>query len=1396
MSREQGFVASIGRPIANTQIYLLDGHGQPVPIGVVGEIYIGGAGVARGYLNRPELTAERFVKDPFQADPRARMYRSGDLGRWRADGTIEYLGRNDHQVKIRGYRIELGEIEAELRMHAQVRAAVVLAREGAPDAPGEKRLVAYVTPREKDAALSVEELRDQLKGTLPEYMVPSAFVVLESLPLTANGKLDRRALPAPDQDSYARQEYEAPQGELEVALAGIWQELLRVERVGRQDNFFELGGHSLLVVQMIERLRRRGWSAQARAVFESVSLAGLASGLTQQNEVLEPTVPANLIPAGCERITPQMLPLVQLQEEQIQRIVQGVPGEAGNIQDIYPLAPLQEGILFHYLLNEGGGDTYILPTLLQLSSRARLEELIEALQKVIERHDILRSAVQWEGLPQPVQVVWRRAPLPVQEVVLEADRDAVEQLKERMRPERQRMDLRQAPLLRLQVAADPDAERWYGLLQLHHLVGDHGSLEIVVEEVLAHLQGQEGELAEAVAYRGHVAQALWHAGRQDAQEFFRSKLAQISESTAPFGLMDVHGDGSQIEEGREELSAELSQRVRKQARKRGVSSATLFHAAWGLVVARTSARDDVVYGSVLSGRLQGSAGAQRILGMFINTLPLRLQLGRKAVEELVEQTQRELVELLRYEQVSLSRAQSYSGIEGTVPLFTALLNYRHSAPNRQASYSSAKQLSESGIQLLSAQERTNYPIAMSVDDLGEGFRLTAQTDRRIDPHRVTSYLRTAIQAMVEALESAPQTPVLMLSILPEAERRQVLELFNATWAHYPQEKLIHELFEKQVERTPEAIAVVYEGVQLTYAQLNARANQLARYLRDQGVEPDQLVGICVERSLEMVLGLLGILKAGGAYVPLDPSYPAERLAYMLRDAAPKVLLTQERLRETVPQSGAEVIALDGDWSEIAQQPVSNLDGRTLGQHSRQLAYVIYTSGSTGEPKGVMVEHRSVCNLFAAQAVFEVGTSSRILQFASISFDASVFEMVMALCRGASLHVVRPELVLTGEELVRVVSERQVTHLTLTPSVLATIPEQADLSSIQTLITAGEALSRSQVERASVGRRLFNAYGPTEATVWASLHPCSVGEVDVPIGRPISNTQIYILDGERQPLPIGVVGEIYIGGAGVARGYLKRPELTAERFVKDPFQADHPARMYRTGDLGRWRADGTIEYLGRNDSQVKIRGYRIELGEIEAQLVLHALVSEAVVLAREDAPGEKRLVAYVIPQEKDATLSVEELRNQLKGALPEYMVPSAFVVLESLPLTANGKLDRRALPAPDQDSYARQEYEAPQGELEIALAGIWQELLRVERVGRQDNFFELGGHSLLAVQVVVRVADRFAVRISVRDLLSAPTLQRLALCISRELDELNQYQSVIRNFSVSTDGIDTIEEIEL
>ena len=1348
----------VGRPIPDLHIYLLDPQGQPVPIGVPGEIYVGGAGVSRGYLNRPELTAERFIAEPFDVDEPARLYKTGDLGKWRADGTIEYLGRNDHQVKVRGFRIELGEIQAQLLRHSQVSGAVVLAEE---DTSGERRLVAYVIPRDAQAPPSTEQLRSHLLGVLPEYMVPSAFVQMQTLPLTPSGKFDRRALPAPDARAYMSRRYAAPQGEVEEILAGIWQELLHVERVGRWDNFFELGGHSLLIVRLMQRLRRLGLTAQLRRVLDNPTLADLAGVLTRGTlEQFE--VPESRIPVGCQAITPQMLPLADLDADHIGQIARLVPGGAANIQDIYPLAPLQEGILFHHLF-DGRGDAYVLQTVLSVSSRARVDELVAALRAVIARHDVLRTAVLWERLPRPVQVVYRQVSLPVEEIALDPGRAPMEQIQEWLQPRRQRLDLRQAPLLRLRLAADPHGAGWYVLLQSHHIVEDATSLAVMISEVVAHLENRADTLPASVPYRNHVAQALAYARNHDAETFFRTKLGTIEEPTAPFGLLDVHGDGSRTEESLQQLAPDIARRLRAQARRLGVSSATLFHAAWALVVARTSGRDDVVFGTVLLGRMQGSAGAQRILGMFINTLPLRLPLQHMTVKEFVERAQRELVELLSHEQASLAVAQRCSGVAGSVPLFSTLLNYRHSDLQTQSGWADT-----TGIRELVAQERTNYPIAVFVDDLGEGFTVTVQTDRRVDPRRIVQFACTAAEAVTVALEEAPHTPIQSLSILPQAERRQVIEVFNATRMAYPQEKLIHELFEEQVQRIPGALAVAFEGEALTYAELNAKANQLARYLMARQVGPDQLVGICLERGPEMVVGLLGILKAGGAYVPLDPNYPPDRLQHVLQDSRPTVLLCQERLRGRFPASSTNLICLDSDSRQITLESSSNPDARALGLRSDHLAYVIYTSGSTGQPKGVAIEHRNAVNLIVwAQTAMAPELLRRTLQSTSLSFDLSVFECFVPLTSGASI-----EVVVDAMQMLR--SRLDVTLINTVPSAIRAIVDAGRIpQTARGVNLAGEALERDVVE--SIFQRsdveyVCNLYGPSETTTYSTWIAMSREGGFIPtIGRPIANTRIYILDACRLPVPIGVAGEIYIGGAGVARGYLNRPELTAERFVEDPFCADPKGRMYRTGDLGRWRVEGDIEYLGRNDQQVKIRGFRIELGEIEAQLGRREDVKEVVVLAREDVPGEKRLVAYVVPRLTSAAPGVEELRTYLVGMLPEYMVPAAFVMLERLPLTPNGKLDRKALPAPELGAYVSRRYEAPRGELEEILAGIWQDLLHVERVGRQDNFFELGGHSLLVVQMLERLR-RVGLSAEIRRVFESPALGSLASVLGRGAEE--------------------------
>ena len=1082
-----------------------------------------------------------------------------------------------------------------------------------------------------------------------------------------------------------------------------------------------------------------------------------------------PVIPPSLIPSGCRSIAPEMLPLVQLDPQHIEAIERAVPGGAAYIQDIYPLAPLQEGILLHHQLNERS-DAYILHWLLEIRSQTKLEALIEALQAVIDRYDILRSAVLWEQLPQPLQVVHRRASLPVEELALDPHLDTAKQLEEWMRLERHKLDLHQAPLMRLYVtparhmAPAPRHALWYAVLQVHHLICDAQSFQILFADIVAHLKGHATSSPEPVQFRTYVAQTLAHARTLESEAFFRRKLGDLLEPTVPFGVSDVHADGSQAGEAIRDIALPLALQLRDQARRLHVSATALFHAAWALVASRLAGQNDVVFGTVLFGRLQASHRAQQIVGMLLNTLPLRLRLKDSTAEQLVQQTHQELMDLMSVEHASLSIAQHSSGISGSMPLFTTLLNYRHGVRDAQNQLGGES----TGIRVLSSRARANYPIIVSVDDLSDQFKLTVQTDQRIDSERVAEYLHTALRSLSEALDGAPWTQARSLTILPANEERELLQRFNATETSYPKDKLAHQLFEEQVQSTPDAVAVAYDNQTLTYAELNRRANQLARCLSEKGVGREQLVGLCVERSLEMVVGLVGIWKAGCAYLPLDPNHPAERLAYVLSDASAIVVVAQEHTRTRLPAAKLDVVTLDSQWNEIARYDSVNHDGKPNEQNSHQLAYTIYTSGSTGRPKGVLVEHRNVVNHWqAVRSLYDAPHDCRRIGLnAPVTFDASVQQLVQLLS-GRTVCIVPPAARLDAALLFDFLERHQIEGIDCTPSQLNAWVASGLLEGkrhcVRTVLVGGEAIEPSLWQRLARCSAItfYNVYGPTECTVdstFASLREPS----RVPhIGRPLPNTRVYVLDENRGVVPIGVVGELHIAGAGVARGYLNRPDLTARRFVSDPFSSDPQARMYKTGDLARWRTDGTLEYLGRNDQQVKIRGFRIELGEIEAQLARHPFVKEAVVLAREDVPGERRLVAYVIAQAISApeTPSVQALRAHLSEALPDYMIPSAFVLLESFPQTSSGKLDRLALPAPERAASPR--HEPPQGELEVILAEIWQSHLRVERVGRDDDFFELGGHSLLGTKVIAKIAERFTVQLPVVTIFQCRTLRQMA-----------------------------------
>jgi len=866
-------------------------------------------------------------------------------------------------------------------------------------------------------------------------------------------------------------------------------------------------------------------------------------------------------------------------------------------------------------------------------------------------------------------------------------------------------------------------------------------------------------------FRNFVAQARLGVSREEHEAFFTSMLGDVDEPTAPFGLTDVQGDGSQIVEASREVDPQLCQRLRAQAGALGVTAASVCHLAWALVLARTSGRDDVVFGTVMFGRMQGGEGADRVVGLFINTVPVRIQVGDAGVRASVRKTHELLTQLFRHEHAPLALAQRCSAVPAPRPLFSALLNYRHSAGEAPSAEAQAE---PDGIGTLYGEERTNYPLSLSVDDLGEGLMLTAQAPPSIGPLRVCNFMHRALESLVAALETAPATAVRRLEVLPESERHQVLYGWNETDVEYPSEKCIHQLFEEQVEKTPQAIAAIDDDTSLSYAELNQRANRLAHHVRGLGAQTGDRVVVLIDRSIDLIVSELAILKCGAAYVPVDSAYPSERKAFMITDSEAKIVLSTEGME--LPDL-PNVTRVDVDKTALAGNPAEDLNVSLDGE---AMAYLMYTSGSTGQPKGVMVPHRAIKRLVLANGYARFEAGDRVAFAANPAFDASTMEVWAPLLNGGRIVVIAQDVLLEPSIFGQTLKRHSVNILWLTVGLFNQYADtlSEEFANLRYLIVGGDVLDPrviTRVLRTKPPQHLINGYGPTETTTFAITHEITVvpeNARSIPIGRPIANTRVYILDRAREPVPVGVTGELYIGGAGVARGYLNRPELTAERFLPDPFITEGEGRMYKTGDLGRWLEDGTVEFLGRNDFQVKIRGFRLELGEIEARLSEHPSVREAVVLAREDQPGNKRLVAYVTAigsaEDRSAAdgMDVEPLRAHLSALLPEYMVPAAYVWLAKLPLTANGKLDRKALPAPNADAYLMRGYEAPVGELETTVARIWAEVLKLDRVGRNDNFFEIGGHSLLVVRMT-SMLRQFGIETTVAVLFNHPTVESFA-----------------------------------
>ncbi len=1325
---EAGATVPIGRPVDNVRAWILDRAGAHAPLAAPGELYLGGAQLARGYLGRPALTAERFVPDAFSGEPGARLYRTGDRARWRADGTLEYRGRLDEQVKVRGVRIEPAEIEAVLRTHPAVAACAVAARE---DVPGQPRLAAYVV-----GEVDGDELRAHLRRSLPDSMVPTAWMRLDALPLAPSGKLDRRALPAPE--SASAETYVAPRTPAEEMLAGIWGEVLRTDRIGIHDGFFALGGHSLLATRVVSRIREGfGVELPLRAVFEHPTLAGLAERVEAERR------------AGVPR-----LPMVAPVER------------TGAL----PLSFAQERLWFLDRLNPGSA-AYNIPAALRLRGALDAAALERALGETIRRHEVLRTTFRdADGVPAQVVAPFTGFHLPVEDLSAldEAAREAT--VRERaVEDARRPFDLAAGPLFRpalLRLAADDHVL----LMCMHHVVSDGWSMGVLVREVAAaYAAFRDGAGPSLPALPVQYADyAVWQR-RNVAGAVLDAQLAwwKARLEGAP-ALLDLPVDrprpAVRTQVGAREpvsIPAPLLDRLQALGRREDATLYMVLLAAFQLLLARYAGTDDVSVGSPVAGRTRGET--EGLIGFFVNTLVMRTDLaGDPGFREILRRVRDVTLGAYEHQDVPFERLVAEVQPERSLshaPLFQVMFTLQHAEPPLEGV--PGLQFESAGADL----ETTRFDLSLSLAAGEGGLRGTLSYATDLFDAGTIQRMLGHLQRVLEQVADDPDRRMGDLALLHGAERTQVLEAWNDSAAAYPADRCVHQLFEAQAARTPDAVALVQEDERVTYGALDARANQLAHRLLALGLAPEEPVALFLDAGIHGLTGLLGILKAGGAYLPLDIAAPDERIGWIVRESGARIVVGDTASAARPWADGRVLIAMDRA-EELDPLPATPPAPRTTAAN---LAYVLYTSGSTGRPKGVLVEHGPVCNVVAAFArIYGLREGDRMLLLAPLHFDASVVELFATLSAGAALHLPQGGARVPGAEQVVLMERERITHAKFTPTALAALPF-ADFPELRVIATGGEACTAELVDRWAPGRRFLNAYGPTETTVRASYHWPVPGEGAPPIGGPIPNARLYVVNAALAALPAGVQGELAVGGVPVARGYLGRPALTAERFVPDPFGGEPGARLYRTGDRVRWQSSGTLAYLGRMDHQVKLRGFRIEPGEIQEVLRRHPDVRDTVVVLREDEPGNPRLVAYVVGTgDRVDAMDADALRAHLRRSVPEYMVPAAFVAMDHLPLNANDKLDRRALPAPELAA-PRARWLAPATPLEATLAEVWRDVLGVERVGRDDGFFELGGHSLLMVRLQARLRERLGREIAIVDLFRYPTVAALAAHLGADGD---------------------------
>jgi len=1318
----------IGRPIHNTSTYVLNSELEPAPAGVTGELYIGGAGLARGYLKRPALTAEHFVPNPFEL-PGERLYRTGDLVRWRPDGELEFIGRNDSQVKIRGFRIELGEIEAILHAHPGVRQAAVMVRE---HEPGRKELVAYVAC---DNNLAEQQLREALLRRLPEYMVPAHFVTLAALPLTPNGKLDRRALPGLEDHEAIDAKQAALRTPTEELLAEIWKDVLCHDRIDANDDFFALGGHSLMATQVISRLRVAfGLEMELQLIFQFPLLHELAKNIDR------------LMGAG-----PALAP-------PINKIDRSQP---------LPLSFAQQRMWFVEQLAPGS-PAYTIPVVVRIRGSLNQSALARALDTLVHRHESLRTCFEIESGVVTCRAV--EIPAAASIVTIEDCRDIPQVQREELARQAcdqeaaTGFDLCRAPLIRVRLIQMENAEHLL-LLTMHHIVSDSWSIGVLIREVSgsyeAFRDGKDRSLPEMVIQYADFAawQREWLSGEVlDRQlQYWKECLADapildLAMSRRRPAILGHHGFSKRLH-----LSASLTGRLRQLARKESTTLFMVLLAAFQVLLSRWSGQDDITVGTPVANRTRREI--EELIGFFVNTLVLRADLsGDLSFRELLARTRKSCLAAYAHQDLPFERLvgmlRPHRDLART-PLFQVLFALQNAADIRP-------HLGD-GLQCELVTRETNYvkyEMDCSLQEVGDCIHGVMVFNSDLFDENSAQQMVESYERLLESVVTDPAQNISSLQMITESGR-QLLESWSSIAVEHQNGICVHDLIRRQVQQTPDALAVSCHDQSLTYAGLLDTSGRLARHLRRLGVRPEVRVGICLERSIDMVSAIIGVLMAGGAYVPLDPTYPNDRLEFILEDSRAEVLVTKRSLLDRFPSYQATVFAAD-DQSNRAEELSSPIP--EAESVPANLAYVIYTSGSTGRPKGVAIQHASAVAMLAwAQRVFDRSELRCVLASTSICFDLSVFEIFAPLAVGGEVIVARNLL-----ETPQIPGCERLTLLNTVPSAMAELLRMKKVPrSVRVVNLAGEALPAELVEEIySLGtvEKVFNLYGPSEDTTYSTWAWVEKSSQLPPIGRPVDNSQMHVMGRAMEILPPGCTGELYIGGAGLARGYWARPSLTADRFVPDPFSGMADTRLYRTGDLVRWNFDGLLEYLGRVDDQVKIRGLRIEPAEIDSWLRKWGGIRESATVPRETRQG-KQLVTYIVAHEAQNPPSPEQMRTYLLAQLPEYMVPATFVPLATLPRTRTGKLDRERLPDPEQ--FAKPTYQQARTETEEKLTLIWQELLGLEQVGIDDNFFALGGHSLLLLRLNSEIKEFLNQELSMVEMFGHPTIRSLAAKLSAD-----------------------------